>query len=115
LKIDVDELQDRLDRTNFLSLTLSLDSVGFKSATDLLSTYAGRGADLAAWLAAAQLNRDRNLRLQYLAGRGFNSDQGWRIHAEMIKHRAYPEDLFTASALLANRLRAVLGTSKSRP
>lgn len=52
-----------------------MDDVGFKSAVDLLSSYAGQASDLTAYLADATLNRDRNLRLQYLAGMGLNSDR----------------------------------------
>ena len=37
---------------------------------DLFSTYAGRASDLKGWLKDAAINRDRSLRLQYLAGRG---------------------------------------------
>ena len=40
--------------------------VGLGSAVDLLGTYAGRKRDLAKWLEKAEINRDRNLRLQYL-------------------------------------------------
>jgi len=43
------------------------------SALSLLTTYAGRGPDLRPWLKGGHINRDRNLRLQYLAGMGLNS------------------------------------------
>ena len=46
----------------------SLHDVGFNSAADLLSTYVGQGPDFQPWLKDAIINRDRDLRLQYLAG-----------------------------------------------
>ena len=74
----------------------SLSDVGFHSAVDLLSTYAGRKADLAPWLKGAQINQDHNLRLQYLAGMGLNLYQGRVIYDEMLRYRQFPEGLFVA-------------------
>ena len=62
--------------------------IGMNSATDLFSTYAGKRPDLDPWLADAMINRDRNLRLQYLAGLGLNlyqSEADLRRHAE-VRH-----------------------------
>ena len=67
-KINVDDLQARLDRSDYVDVGVSLRDVGFKSAIDLLGTYGGQASDLRAWLRGAEINRDRNLRLQYLAG-----------------------------------------------
>ena len=50
--------------------------------------------DLAPWLADATINRDRNLRLQYLAGMGFNLYQSEAIYADMLQYSRYPEGLF---------------------
>ena len=50
----------------------SLEDVMLKSAADILYSYAGRGRDLAPWLADAEINRERHLRLQYLAGLAAN-------------------------------------------
>jgi hypothetical protein len=63
----------------------------------LLATYAGRKKDLTEWLEDAQINRDRNFRLQYLAGMGLNSFQSEQIFDEMVSYRIFPEDLFKAS------------------
>jgi spermidine synthase len=110
--IDVDEIQARLDRASFLSLTLSLDGIGFKSAVQLLETYAGRGSELEPWLQGAQLNRDRNLRLQYLAGLALNSDESQSIYEAILKHRKYPGSLFIASEKREQELRKALGGAK---
>ena len=59
-KIDVDELQQRLDR-NGLSLCHAVArTVGLGSAVDLLATYAGQGPDLQP-AEGAEINRDRDL------------------------------------------------------
>ena len=72
-KIDVDALQARLDRPDYAKVRASLQQVGFPSALSLLDTYLGRASDLKPWLAGAQINRDIDLRLQYLAGMGVNN------------------------------------------
>jgi len=46
---------------------------------DLLAAYAGQKSDLAPWYAGAELNRDGDLRLQYLAGWGIKLQSG-RFH-----------------------------------
>lgn len=77
----------------------SLASVGFDGPLELLSTYAGRPADLAPWLAEAQINRDRDMRLQYLAGRGSRRyDQAAIFDAMLARGVAWPEDLFSGAA-----------------
>jgi len=63
----------------------SLAQIGMHSAIDLFSTYAGRKPDLEPWLRDATINRDRNLRLQYLAGLGLNLYQADVIYADMLK------------------------------
>jgi spermidine synthase len=68
-------------------VTQSLDEVGIHSAADLLSNYVARGADLAEWLKGAAINRDRNLRMQYLAGTGLNLDESAAIYADLLAHR----------------------------
>lgn len=110
LKINVDELQLRLDRE--VLVARSLDDVGFKSAVGLLSTYAGQGRDLKPWLQQAEINRDRNLRLQYLAGMGLNLNQSSLIYDEMLAYRKFPEELFVSSAQHKEALRAALEPKK---
>ena len=41
-------------------------------------------------------NRDRDLRLQYLAGLGLNEHSGDEIYREMLDYRTYPDDLFVS-------------------
>ena len=107
--IDIDEMEGRLRRADQAAVARSLKDVGFESAVDLLATYGGRGADLKGWLKDAEINRDRNLRLQYLAGMGLNSGvTAAEIYDQISWYRTYPENLFTGSESLQALLRAVL-------
>ncbi len=108
LKIDVEELTRRLERSDHLAVAQSLAEVKFASAMELLSTYAGQGADLKDWLRTAQINTDRNLRLQYLAGLGLNAYEGTPIYKEIVSYRTFPENLFVASPERKVQLRAKL-------
>ncbi len=109
LRIDVPALQDRLDREDHARVVESLREVEFHTAMDLLATYAGRGPDLAPWLADAQINTDRNLRLQYLAGLGLNVSEGQRIYDDLIARRKFPERLFIAPPIEKLELRDAIG------
>ena len=98
------EIQKRIDAAP--RLKQSLDAVLLRSAGDILSTYAGRGRDLAPWLADAEINRERHLRLQYLAGLAANTDNRYGIFQAILNYRRYPADLFVASADIEARLRS---------
>ncbi len=97
-RIDVDAVQAKLERPEYAPVAQSLREIGMMSAVDLFATYAGRKADLQAWLKDAQINHDRNLRLQYLAGLGLNLYQADVIYADMLRYVSrMPDDLFVAS------------------
>ncbi|MGH6919473.1 MAG: hypothetical protein ACREJ0_17410, partial [Geminicoccaceae bacterium] len=72
------------------------------------TTFAGHAADLRPWLADAQINRDRNLRLQYLAGLGLNLYDQDIIYRDMLQYRVVPEDLFTGSPERVYALKAAI-------
>jgi spermidine synthase len=96
-KINVDAMQARLSDPANAAVAKSLKTVGFPSAMDLLSTYAGRGSELAPWLLNAQINQDLNMRLQYLAGMGLNFDRPVAIYNDILRYRKFPEDIFSGS------------------
>jgi spermidine synthase len=96
-EIDVDALHERLDRLDHTLAAYSLADAGFSSALDLLATYAGQPEDMRAWLAGAEINRDRNLRLQYLAGLGVNEHSETDIYNDMLAGRQYPGKLLKVS------------------
>ncbi|MBS0260878.1 MAG: fused MFS/spermidine synthase, partial [Planctomycetes bacterium] len=97
LRVDVDELIDRVNRPDHADVARSLQDVGFLSVMDLLGTYAGNGRGLTPWLQDAQINHDQNLRLQYLAGLGLNALREGAIYDEILQYRTYPEQQFIAS------------------
>jgi spermidine synthase len=107
-KIDVDQLQEKLERPDQARVAASMREVGFTSAIALLSTYAGQGPDLRPWLADADINRDGNLRLQYLAGLALNKSLEGAIYSQMLTYRRYPANLFVVSDKLRPALMMAL-------
>jgi len=106
-KIDVDAIQAKLDRPEYAPMRQSLREIGMNSAVDLFSTFAGRATDLKPWLADAKINRDRDLRLQFLAGLGLNLYQSDVIYSGMLAHaRRFPDELFMGSPQTIEALRA---------
>ena len=83
----------------------SMTEVSLPTAASLLGTYAGRGRDLAPWLADAHINRERHLRLQYLAGLAYFTDRRYAIFQSILQYRRYPTDLFTTAADTEAQLR----------
>ncbi|HXT14105.1 MAG TPA: fused MFS/spermidine synthase [Gemmatimonadaceae bacterium] len=107
--INLDSIAARLNRPENARVVQSLNDVGFNSPLALFTTYGGQARDLAPWLVDAQINRDVNLRLQYLAGMGLNTYENATIYDEMLHYRRYPENLFTGSDDARNYLRGQIG------
>ena len=107
-QIDVEAVQRHLSDPSMAPVARSLGEIGMYSAIDLFSNYAGMKSDLAPWLADAAINRDRNLRLQYLAGMGFNLYQSEAIYADMLQYSRWPNDLFIGSDATKQQLRAAI-------
>lgn len=105
---DVDRLEARQREPAFADVRRSLGEIGIYSVVDLLGRYAGRAEDLRPWLADAPINRDRDLRLQYLAGLGVNQHRGREIYQEWLPYRRFPEDVFRASEPNLSWLRAAI-------
>jgi len=82
-RIDIGSLAARFGDARYAAVATSLGAVGFDSPIALFSTYAGSGAALRPWLADAAINRDRNLRLQYLAAAGLNSYRSEAIYNQI--------------------------------
>jgi spermidine synthase len=96
-RIDIDTLGKRMSRDDHKLVARSLAEVNFHSVPQLLGTYAGRAEDLKSWLEGAQINRDLNLRLQYLAGMGLNYDKPGYVYSEMLARRRPAPDIFSGS------------------
>jgi spermidine synthase len=113
-KIDLDAMQAKLESPQYGQVMQSLHEIGFNSAIDLFSTYAGNKSDLTAWLKDVQINHDRNLRLQYLAGMGLNLYQSGPIYSEMLANARFPEDLFTGSPATMQAIRDAVQRAQGR-
>jgi spermidine synthase len=118
--IDVDRLAAMLRDPEYALVKQSLSNVGFGASSagmgdddlniivNLLSTYTACGTDLKPWTQNAQLNRDRDLRLQYLAGMYFNSYLSTTILQDILAYYRFPENLFTGSPMNIDALRQTL-------
>ncbi|MBL9201009.1 MAG: fused MFS/spermidine synthase, partial [Opitutaceae bacterium] len=95
--VDIPALQTRLARGDHAAAQRVLAGLGLGSAIDLLATYAGNLPDLREWLAGAEINRDRTLRLQYLAGLNLESLSGADAYREILWLRRFPANLFRGS------------------
>jgi spermidine synthase len=96
LTIDMRALRERFGAERYVPVEASLREVGFNSIVDVFSTYAGDGPTLEPWLHDASINRDRNLRLQYLAAVGLNRYQSKGIFDEIVAYRRFPDSIFVA-------------------
>lgn len=94
LRLDIDVL-----RTRFLQrpmLASALAEIGFRDHVALVGTFAGQGPRLQSYMADATINRDRSLRLQYLAGAALDVDYRTDIHQRIVKDLEYPENIFVS-------------------
>ena len=107
--LDIADLNERLQRTEYTAIRQSLEEIGIFSATDLFSTYSGSASDLAPWLADAEINTDRNLRLQYLAGLGLNRYEQDIIYQQIMSRVTYPNGLFVGPPDTITDLQRLLG------
>ena len=115
VKFDIDALQARLDRPDHAAVKSSLDNVGMGSARGLRGAYAGRASALRPWLAGAELNVDRSLRLHYLAGLQLESSRGADANNELLTHCTFPDDIFTGTTESREALRDPLHLARPRP
>jgi len=112
-RIDLDKVNEKLNSPDYEQVRKSLIEVGFgvdaadiiwmpnesgNTAISLLATYAGRAADMNEWMKNSQINTDRNLRLQYLAGMSVNSYIETSILNGILKYYKFPEDVFSGSS-----------------
>ena len=96
-RIDVDEIQARMSRPDYAPVRQSLGEVGFTSALPLLGTFAAQASDLKPWLQGAEINRDGNLRLQFLAGMAVNTSAEGIIYTQILRYRRFPDRLLSVS------------------
>jgi len=104
LKINLDEVHQRFARADYAPVAESLRDIGVNSPIDLLATYAGGRSDLSRWYQGAQINRDRDLRLQYLAGWGINAHMEDELYRQMMSYVRPPAGLFEGSPELVTTM-----------
>ena len=112
--IDVDRWQARLESPAYATVAESLREIGVGSTIDLLATYAASKPDLGAWLRGAAINRDRNLRLQFLAGMNVDLQESGRIYAEMVRDTRFRPERFAGSEASLTRLRTAVARTLER-
>ncbi len=104
-QIWLDSIEETLRHPAFTAVDQSLMQAGLYGAVELFGNYAGRARELKGWLADAQINQDRDLRLQFLAGYGVNQHSGDDIYRDILSYRSFPDDLFVASESTLDRVR----------
>src|SRR5918993_339674 len=112
--INLDEIQAKLARPEYAPIAQSFADIGMFNVIDLFSTFAGNAQQLKPWTADATINRDRNLKLQYLAGLGVHLYQSDVIYAGMLRHATYPEGTFTGSPEMMARLQEAMRQQHGR-
>jgi spermidine synthase len=113
--VDVETMQQRLNRADHRLAAQSLRDIGFRSAFSLVATYAGQARDLKPWLKHAEINRDRDLRLQYLAGLGLDFNEPDLIYTDLSLYRRFPEEIFIGSNVWSDALRRAIEQPKPTP
>lgn len=107
-RIDVDQLDARLNRPDHGPVLQSLQEAGLQNTIDLLANYYGSAQDLRPWLKDAAINQDMSLRLQYLAGMGVNFNNAPLIGSDIRRFRRFPVDLFRGSLSHLSQLRTAI-------
>ena len=102
--IHLDVFLDRFGRKDG-ARAMALDEIGIPSGLNMLATYLGRGPDLSAWMRKAEINRDRNLRLQYTAGMGWSDGGAQSVFFDLMDRFQFPEELFVGPEALKMALR----------
>ncbi len=121
-QIDLDRTQQLLNRPEYQPVRQSLEEVGFgrpedqeySIVVDLFATFAGQASDLGDWTQKAQINRDKNLRLQYLSGMWLNSYLGTRIFQSILCYYRFPDNIFKGSDPYLNSLKLTLARGGRR-
>jgi spermidine synthase len=125
-QFDLDALQGMLNENGYFRVQESLMEVGFgaggsqfespnrSAVLELFASYAAQASDLGQWMADAQINRDRDLRLQYLAGMWFNSYKSTSILQSILSNYRFPENLVVGSTEQKLALKQMLANEGRR-
>ena len=109
LTIDLHRFADRLMSPDHSYVAMDLAEAGFSRTLDVLGTYGGSADDLIGWLSDAELNRDKSLRLMYLAGLGLNQYSASTIYSDLLEYRTFPQGMFRGDPQRVAILRDQMG------
>ena len=96
-RIDIDAVMARFNSPSYALVAQSLREVGFASPNELFGSFTSTDADAREWLVGAAINRDKDLRLQYLAGLALNQQTGDHIFRQILPYRTWPSRDFVGS------------------
>jgi spermidine synthase len=125
-RFDLEALNQMLEESSYLPVKQSLLDVGFGTGNDnfssldrnvtidLFATYAAKASDLQKWTADAQINRDKNLRLQYLAGMWFNSYVSTSILQSILQNYRFPDEVFVGSNAYVEMMKQTMANAGRR-
>jgi spermidine synthase len=105
-KIDLSAIDAKLKSPEYAPVLQSLTDVNYGSVVELFGTFAAHSSQLTGYLADAQINRDRNLRLQYLSGMAVNTYDQARIYNRLMSGGSWNADLFTGDPVLVGGVKA---------
>jgi spermidine synthase len=108
LVVDPDALQSRLDQEDHAQVLESLLDVDLGSSLAMLRTYAGSAEDLEEWCEGAEINHDRSLRLQYIAGMGLNQNVAAEIYDTLLLHRTHSAKMFPTKGILGRAFKIAI-------
>jgi spermidine synthase len=106
--IDVAALAERIRSQPRIQRSLAQVNMG--DAYRFLGQYLGQAADLSPWLTDAQINHDRSLHLQYLAGLAVDNYDTNKIFNAIAAYRRYPDNVFIAPPQMEYSLRSAFGS-----
>jgi spermidine synthase len=96
VNFDPSAVQARLSQADHAQMAADMSESGLGGAADLFGRYVADKPGLQTWLADAQINHDRDLRLQYLAGFALNRYEGDNIYRAMANLSSLPVGIRTA-------------------
>lgn len=83
----------------------ALSPIGMDSAIRILHAYGTNAHDLAPWLKDAEVNRDSNLRLEYLAALAVDHKDARSLYGEIDAYRRWPTAAVRLTPELVSELR----------
>src|SRR5271157_5829530 len=113
-KVNIDEIEERLNRPDYALVAQSLRDIGINSAIDLFATYAAQRSDLGRSTKGADIAHDGYRRLSCLAGCGINCSLENFIYRQKMKYREPPIGMFTGTPAHVQNLMYAMGANSGQ-